>query len=146
MARELSLAKSVAAFGGIEKWNEQPALKPLQAMLEAMVTATTPEEAVEQVNAMINLGHDLWAYMYMRKLADKNVDLFHKTILSEPSVLLPVLYTPTVGEACQKFGQMPMYQRGMYISIQDKGNLAAVIKEYADAMLPKVPNTTPRDL
>ena len=47
------------------------------------------------------------------------------------------MYTPTVGEACQKFGQMPMPQRGMYISIQDRGNLAAVIKEYAEAEMPK---------
>ena len=79
----------------------------------------------------------LWAYMYMRKLADKDIHLFHKTILAEPAVLLPCLYTPTGGEACQKFGMMPMYERGMYISIQDKGNLMAVIKEYAEVMLPK---------
>ncbi len=47
------------------------------------------------------------------------------------------MYTPTVGEACQKFGKMPMPARGMYISIRDRGNLAAVIKEYAEAEMPK---------
>ena len=38
-------------------------------------------------------------------------------------------YTPTVGEACQKFGQLPMYSRGCYLSIKDLGNLKAVLAE-----------------
>ena len=75
--RNLSLAKSVAEYGGLEKWNSQPKLKALDAMLETMCTATTKEEALEQVNGIISLGHYLWAYMYMRKLAAKSVDLLH---------------------------------------------------------------------
>lgn len=100
-SRSLSLPKSVAAAGGIEKWNQQPTLKQLNAMMDAMCTATTVEDAVAQVNAIIGLGHYLWAYMYMRKLGMRSIDLLYGTILAEPSVLLPVMYTPTVGEACQ---------------------------------------------
>jgi hypothetical protein len=44
-------------------------------------------------------------------------------------------YTPTVGEACQKFGQMPFYSRGCYVSITDRGNLKAVLLDYAAAHL-----------
>jgi hypothetical protein len=100
-SRSLSLPKSVAAAGGIEKWNQQPTLKQLNAMMDAMCTATTVEDAVAQVNAIFGLGHYLWAYMYMRKLGMRSIDLLYGTILAEPSVLLPVMYTPTVGEACQ---------------------------------------------
>jgi hypothetical protein len=46
-----------------------------------------------------------------------------------------VRYTPTVGEACQKFGQMPFYSRGCYVSITDRGNLKAVLLDYAAAHL-----------
>ena len=46
-------------------------------------------------------------------------------------------YTPTVGEACQKFGKMPFYPRGCYVSILDRGNVKAVLQEYAEVMLPK---------
>ena len=42
------------------------------------------------------------------KLHDRNPALYFATISAKPSMLLPAVYTPTVGEACQKFGKMPM--------------------------------------
>ena len=48
--RNLSLANSVAEFGGLEKWNSQPQLKALNAMMDAMCTATTKEEALEEAH------------------------------------------------------------------------------------------------
>lgn len=53
-----------------------------------------------------------WTYAYMRKLYDRNPRLYFATISAQPSKLLPAVYTPTVGEACQKFGKMPLYSRG----------------------------------
>ena len=53
------------------------------------------------------------------------------------SLLLPVAYTPTVGEACQKFGLLPMYPRGCYVALTDRGRIKEVLQAYADAMLPK---------
>jgi len=50
-------------------------------------------------------------------------------------MLLPVVYTPTVGEACQKFGKLPFYNRGCYVSIADRGNFRAVLEDYAQAHL-----------
>ena len=52
-------------------------------------------------------------------------------------MLLPVAYTPTVGEACQKFGLMHQFPRGCYVCVADKGNLKAVLEEYASYHLPK---------
>ena len=62
-------------------------------------------------------------------------DRLNSTILAQPAVLLPVMYTPTVGEACQKFGRLPLYSRGCYVSVEDKGNLKAVLAEYAEEEL-----------
>lgn len=132
-----SLPKTVSASGGLAAWNSKPHHKELSAMIGAMVTAKTEAEAVAQVNTMIELDHHLWAYMYMRNLMDKDIDLAFKTILSEPAILLPIMYTPTVGEVCQKFGYLPMYPRGCYVSIEDRGNIKAVLSDYANAMLPK---------
>jgi len=138
MSADLSLAKSVAAVGGIEAWNEQSSdLKALNEMIDAMVTPTSCDEALTTVKAMLQLGHYLWAYMYMRKLYEKDANHFFCTILREPSTMLPVMYTPTVGEACQKFGQMPMRSRGCYISITDRGNIKKVLQEYAEKELEK---------
>merc|ERR1719321_2585889 len=92
---------------------------------------------------MIELDHHLWSYMYMRMLVAKDLDLGFKTILQQPAQLLPIMYTPTVGEVCQKFGTLPLYARGCYISIEDRGNIKAVLEEYASEMLPKGPEGKP---
>jgi len=73
-------------------------------------------------------------------LYNKNDNLYYKLLLAAPSLLLPCCYTPTVGEACQKFGKIPMFPRGCYVSLADRGNAKAVLKEYAEAMLPKKQN------
>ena len=83
----------------------------------------------------MGLGHNIWAYAYLRVLYNRNPDVYYATLLAEPNLLLPVAYTPTVGEACQKFGQMPLYPRGCYVSITNRGNIKAVLEEYAKAML-----------
>ena len=48
---------------------------------------------------------NLFAYAYMRMLYHKNIDLYYGVLLAHPSTLLPVVYTPTVGAACQHFGK-----------------------------------------
>ena len=75
------------------------------------------KQVLTQVTALIGLGHDLWGYIYMRAIAARSPELCYATVLAAPSRLLPVMYTPTVGEACQKFGSLPFYNRGCYISI-----------------------------
>eukprot|EP00928_Gymnodinium_smaydae_P079962 TRINITY_DN63788_c0_g1_i1.p1 TRINITY_DN63788_c0_g1~~TRINITY_DN63788_c0_g1_i1.p1 ORF type:complete len:629 (+),score=111.89 TRINITY_DN63788_c0_g1_i1:41-1888(+) len=135
--RHLSLPRSVRDAGGLVAWNAQVHHSELTAMIRAMVTARTKEQALNQVNAMIALDHHLWAYMYMRMLLDKDLDLAYSTILYEPAVLLPIMYTPTVGEVCQKFGKLPLFARGCYVCIEDRGNIQAVLAEYAEAQLPK---------
>merc|ERR1719161_3344333 len=133
-----SLPKGVAAAGGIEKWNRgYTHVRELKDMLERMCTATTVEEALRQVKAVMLLGHNFWAYAYMRMLYNRNRSLYYATLLAEPQTLLPVVYTPTVGEACQKFGKLPFFPRGCYVSITDRGNIKRVLEDYAEANLSK---------
>ena len=136
--RTLSLGKSVAQVSGVETWNaHDDDLKQIAAMLSGMCKANTVPEALKEVHALLSLGHDLWTYAYMRKLYDRSPDLFYATIAEEPAKLLPAVYTPTVGEACQKFGKMPQYRRGCYLCISDRGYFKEVLREYAEAELEK---------
>jgi len=136
--RTLSLGKAVAQVSGVEAWNlHHDDLKQLAAMLSGMCKATTVAEALKEVHSLLSLGHDLWVYAYMRKLYDRSPDLYFATIAAEPAKLLPAVYTPTVGEACQKFGKMPLYRRGCYLCISDRGHFKEVLREYADAELEK---------
>ena len=141
--RVLSLPKSVVAAGGIEKWNSHPSLSQLQTMLRAACTATTVAEALVEIKGIMLLGHNLWAYAYLRTLGAVNPTIYYGLLAADPALLLPVAYTPTVGEACQKFGLMPFHPRGCYVSLEDRGNVKAVLAEYAAAMLPKAADGTP---
>ena len=69
--RKLSLGKSVVAAGGIQKWNEHSDLAALLKTLNASCQATTTEEALAEVHGLMSLGHNLWAYAYLKILAYK---------------------------------------------------------------------------
>mmetsp|Transcript_26412 Transcript_26412/g.75599 ORF Transcript_26412/g.75599 Transcript_26412/m.75599 type:complete len:615 (-) Transcript_26412:250-2094(-) len=139
--RMRSLPTSVRNSGGIDQWNMKHAdLKRLKVMLDGMCLATTVDEALEEVHAIMSLGRNFWAYAYMRTLYSKNLDLYYATLLAKPATLLPVVYTPTVGEACQKFGKLPFQRRGCYISLNDRGDIKSVLEEYAAAELTQGPD------
>jgi malate dehydrogenase (oxaloacetate-decarboxylating)(NADP+) len=80
------------------------------------------------------LGHlaqkptDIERYIYLVGLADRNETLFYKVVMSDPERFLPIVYDPTIAEACLKFGHIYRRSRGMYVSIRDKGRVAEVLR------------------
>ncbi len=76
------------------------------------------------------LGHlsakatDLERYIYLIGLEERNETLFYRTVMSDPARFLPILYDPTVAEACLKFGHIFRRARGMYLDRTMKGRIA----------------------
>jgi len=133
--RHLSWPKGVAKADGLAAWNQRPELAPLVAMLDGMADVRTADDALAKERSMIQLDHHLWAHMWMKALHARNLDIYYEVILRQPSLMLPVMYTPTVGEVCQKYGMLPLGRRGCYLSVTDRGRAREVLDEYARAEL-----------
>jgi len=69
-------------------------------------------------------------YVYLTGLLDTNETLFYKTVVSDPAKFLPLVYTPTVGEACERLGHIARRPRGLFISIRNKRNIAKILRNW----------------
>ncbi|XP_054266335.1 NADP-dependent malic enzyme-like [Macrosteles quadrilineatus] len=76
------------------------------------------------------ITNDLDKYIYLRCLQHANEDLFYASLVSNLKVLLPVVYTPVVGLACQKYGLVPWQQHGLFISIEDTGKVEHILRNW----------------
>ncbi|CAF2624694.1 unnamed protein product [Rotaria sp. Silwood2] len=84
---------------------------------------------------MENLRHmpdDLSRYMALLALQDRNETLFYRTVMQHTEETMPLVYTPTVGLACQKYGLIFAKPKGLFISIHDKGHIYDVLQNWPE--------------
>jgi malate dehydrogenase (oxaloacetate-decarboxylating) len=70
---------------------------------------------------------DLDKHIYLRALQDRNETLFYRVLSDHIPETLPIVYTPTVGEACQRFGEIYRRPRGLFVSYPDRDRLEEVL-------------------
>ena len=75
---------------------------------------------------------DLERYIYLIGLLDRNETLFYRTVMSDPSRFMPIVYDPTVADACLAFGHIYRRARGMYITRDMKGRIAEVLRNWPE--------------
>ena len=73
---------------------------------------------------------DLERYLYLVALQDRNETLFYRVIMNHIEEMMPIIYTPTVGKACQEFQHIYRQSRGFYVSLQDRGRVRAMLQNW----------------
>ena len=102
------------AFSAAERreWGLEGLLPPAVSTIELQVARRHDE--IER------LSDDLQKYLVLSDLQARNEALFYAVLMSDPARYMPLVYTPTVGEACQKFGHIFRQPRGIYLPIRDR--------------------------
>ena len=99
----------------------------LRGLLPAHVL-TLQEQADRVLINLRLLGNDLEKYIALNSLRDRNETLFLRVVCDNIDEIQPLIYTPTVGLACQRFGDIFQRPRGLYISANDRGHIAEVLQ------------------
>ena len=93
--------------------------------------ADTLETQIARVHAQLAvLDNDLQRYLLLADLQSRNEVLFFAVLMSDPASFMPLVYTPTVGEASQKFDHIFRASRGMYLPITAKGRLRELLSNW----------------
>jgi malate dehydrogenase (oxaloacetate-decarboxylating)(NADP+) len=74
--------------------------------------------------------NDLERFIHMASLLDRNETLYYRVVLDNLEELMPIIYTPVVGLACQEFGHIFRRSRGLFVSIKDKGHVMDTLKNW----------------
>jgi malate dehydrogenase (oxaloacetate-decarboxylating) len=103
----------------------------LHGLLPPAVT-TIETQVARTYAAYSQKDADLERHIYLRSLQDRNETLFYRLMVDHVVEMLPMVYTPVVGEACQKFSEIYRRPRGLFISYP--------LRDRMDAMLDAVGN------
>ena len=91
----------------------------------------TIETQAARVHAQLDaLDSDLQKYLFLSDLQARNETLYFAVLMSDPATFMPLVYTPTVGEACQKFDHFFRATRGMYLPISARGRLRQILANW----------------
>jgi malate dehydrogenase (oxaloacetate-decarboxylating) len=92
------------------------------------VTETLEQQSVRAYEAFRAYETDLGRHINLRALQDTNEILFYRLLRDHIEEMLPILYTPTVGQACQQFSHIYRRTRGLFVSYPDRDDIRALLR------------------
>jgi malate dehydrogenase (oxaloacetate-decarboxylating)(NADP+) len=101
----------------------------LRGLLPPLV-ANQDEQVARILENFERLHTPLSKYILIEALHDRNEALFYRIIIDYPDEMMPIIYTPTVGLACQQFGHIYRRPRGLFISADDRGRVAQLMRNW----------------
>ncbi len=90
---------------------------------------------MHQTRALGNLrrkAYDIEKYIFLSALQDRNEKLFYRLIIENVDEIMPLIYTPTVGQACKEFAHIYRRPKGFYITPDDKGQIRSMLDNWPE--------------
>lgn len=104
--------------------------------LRGLLPPAVLSQEVQLERAMLNIRtkeSDLAKYTYLQSLQERNERLYYRVLIENLEELLPIVHTPTVRLACQKYGLMfKSLPRGLFITLEDRGRVFRILKNWPE--------------
>jgi malate dehydrogenase (oxaloacetate-decarboxylating)(NADP+) len=91
---------------------------------------TQEEQMARVLENLRQIDDPLQKYVALAALHDRNEALFFRVVCDNVDEIMPLIYTPTVGLACQRYGHIFQRPRGMFISVNDRGRVAEILRNW----------------
>lgn len=103
----------------------------LRGLLPPRVSTLTQQQE-RVLEGVRRKGFDIERYIALRALQDRNERLFYRTLIDNIDELMPLVYTPTVGQACKEFAHIFRRPRGLYVTASDRGEIRQVLGNWPE--------------
>jgi malate dehydrogenase (oxaloacetate-decarboxylating)(NADP+) len=94
---------------------------------------TQEQQVVKVMENFHRLTSDLERHIFMIALQDRNEQLFYRVVMDQLDEMMPIIYTPTVGLACQIYGHIWRRPHGLFISADDRGRIGRLMRNWPNA-------------
>jgi len=133
MPRGMALLRDPLLNKGTAFTDQERDAYGLRGLLPAHVQ-TMKAQAERVLTNLRRLPDDLEKYVALNALHDRNEALFFRVVVDNIDEIQPLIYTPTVGLACQKFGDIFQRPRGLFVSANDRGRIKSVLRNWPYAV------------
>lgn len=103
--------------------------------LQGLLPYSVTDIGKQQQRVLANLrskNSNIEKYGYLNDLLERNQRLFYRTLIDYIGEIMPLVYTPTVGEACMKFTQIFRKPQGFYITPEDRGKILPLFENWPE--------------
>jgi len=101
----------------------------LRGLLPPRVS-TQEKQALRVLENLQRKSTDIEKYIYLLSLQDRQEGLFYRVVMDNLDDMMPIIYTPTVGQGCQEYGHIFRRPRGLYISFKDRGHVRKILQNW----------------
>lgn len=126
-----ALLRDKALYRSIAFTKQEREQLGLRGLLPYAVSTT--DDLVRRVmDSLRDCATNIERYMLLSSLQERNEQLFYLVTMNHIEEILPLIYTPTVGEACQKYSHIAREPRGFFITPEDRGDISRILDNWPD--------------